>query len=183
MGSSRSAFTSPLIPPLIEAALDIMFSRATHLCRLPPATPVDWLSLAEALARLGPGIEVKVSKDEAPHPSSVEGFHRSLGHPRGQLADYRLELSGGGCLHVVEFQDHYLAHVDAVDPSRDPLGHLLRDAPGWATPLIVASAPLAAFIGLGRALRAAASFMAGGLRALVEAWGRSCSRPSTSRPR
>lgn len=25
--------------------------------------------------------------------------------------------------------DHYLVHIDRVDPQKDPLGHLIKDAP------------------------------------------------------
>jgi len=116
---------------------------------------VDWLDVARALARLGVGVEVELGKDLLPHPSSMEGFQLSLGLPRGQVADYRMGLEDGRCLHVVEYQDHYAVHLDSTDPSRDPLGHLLRDSPPWLALLaIAASLPVAGLKALARALRA-----------------------------
>jgi hypothetical protein len=32
-------------------------------------------------------------------------------------------------LHIREYGDHYTVHVDKIDPRKDPLGHLLIDAP------------------------------------------------------
>ena len=32
-------------------------------------------------------------------------------------------------LHVREYGDHYTVHIDKIDPRKDPLGHLLIDAP------------------------------------------------------
>jgi len=36
-----------------------------------------------------------------------------------------------GKLHVREYDDHYSVHMDRVDPARDPLGHLIIDAPEY----------------------------------------------------
>jgi hypothetical protein len=34
-----------------------------------------------------------------------------------------------GNLHIREYENRYLVHMDEVDPRKDPLGHLLVDAP------------------------------------------------------
>lgn len=47
-----------------------------------------------------------------------------LGDPRGAARQYRY-----GNLHIREYADHYTIHTDRVDPRRDPVGHLIRDAP------------------------------------------------------
>lgn len=47
-----------------------------------------------------------------------------LGDPRGAARQYRY-----GNLHIREYADHYAVHTDRIDPRRDPLGHLVRDAP------------------------------------------------------
>lgn len=47
-----------------------------------------------------------------------------LGEPQGSRRQYRY-----GNLHIREYDDCYTVHTDRVDPRRDPLGHLIRDAP------------------------------------------------------
>lgn len=47
-----------------------------------------------------------------------------LGDPRGGRRQYRY-----GNLHIREYDDKFLVHTDAVDPRKDPIGHLLHDAP------------------------------------------------------
>ncbi|MCE2497846.1 MAG: hypothetical protein J4F28_02410 [Nitrosopumilaceae archaeon] len=47
-----------------------------------------------------------------------------LGEPQGSRRQYRY-----GNLHIREYDDCYTVHADRVDPRRDPLGHLIRDAP------------------------------------------------------
>jgi len=92
-----------------------------------PSAVAAWRAVARVLAE-HPGRSAHLPLT-VPHPSRA-GMRRSLGLPRGQAADYRGELSGGRCLHVRTFVDHYVAHVDQVDPGRDVLGHLRADVPG-----------------------------------------------------
>lgn len=47
-----------------------------------------------------------------------------LGDLRGAAHQYRY-----GNLHIREYTDHYTVHTDRADPRRDPLGHLVHDAP------------------------------------------------------
>jgi len=47
-----------------------------------------------------------------------------LGQKNGANKQYRL-----GNLHIREYDDRFLVHADKVDPRRDPLGHLIHDAP------------------------------------------------------
>lgn len=47
-----------------------------------------------------------------------------LGTLRGARRQYRY-----GNLHIREYDDVYAVHVDAVDPRKDKLGHLVHDAP------------------------------------------------------
>ena len=47
-----------------------------------------------------------------------------LGQANGAKRQYR-----HGNLHIREYGDRCLVHADRVDPRRDPLGHLLHDAP------------------------------------------------------
>ncbi len=47
-----------------------------------------------------------------------------LGLKNGANEQYRF-----GNLHIREYDDRFLVHTDKVDPRRDPLGHLIHDAP------------------------------------------------------
>jgi len=59
----------------------------------------------------------------------------SLGHMNGAKRQYRY-----GNLHIREYDDKYLVHMDKVDPRKNPLGHLIFDAPevlvGLATAIL-----------------------------------------------
>lgn len=48
-----------------------------------------------------------------------------LGEQRGAIRQFR----GPSGLHVREYNDRFVIHQDKVDPRKDPLGHLLFDAP------------------------------------------------------
>jgi len=48
----------------------------------------------------------------------------SLGQKNGANKQYRYRN-----LHIREYDDKYLLHNDKADPRKDPLGHLIYDAP------------------------------------------------------
>ncbi|MEM4277532.1 MAG: hypothetical protein QXG53_00325, partial [Candidatus Nitrosocaldus sp.] len=74
--------------------------------------------------------EVEVPKDA--RPIMLDGAEETLlGDPMGAKKQYRY-----GNLHIREYEDRYVVHVDRVDPRRDPLMHVLLDAPE----LMIASA-------------------------------------------
>ena len=47
-----------------------------------------------------------------------------LGQTNGALKQYRY-----GNLHIREYADKFLVHTDKIDPRKDPIGHLVYDAP------------------------------------------------------
>jgi len=47
-----------------------------------------------------------------------------LGKKNGAYKQYRY-----GNLHIREYDDKFLVHTDKVDPRKDPIGHLIHDAP------------------------------------------------------
>ncbi len=49
-----------------------------------------------------------------------------LGNKKGANKQFRY-----GKLHIREYDDHYVVHMDKVDPRKDPVGHLLIDAPEY----------------------------------------------------
>jgi hypothetical protein len=50
----------------------------------------------------------------------------ALGGKRGAKRQYRY-----GNLHIRDYDTHYTVHMDRVDPLKNPLGHLLVDAPEY----------------------------------------------------
>ena len=47
-----------------------------------------------------------------------------LGQKNGAYKQYRY-----GNLHIREYDDKFLLHSDKIDPRKDPIGHLVYDAP------------------------------------------------------
>ena len=70
-----------------------------------------------------PGDEIKVPKElrEFMLEKAEETF---LGQKNGAQKQYRY-----GNLHIREYGENYLIHTDRIDPRKDPIGHLVYDAP------------------------------------------------------
>ena len=70
-----------------------------------------------------PGDEIEVPKElrEFMLEEAEETF---LGQKNGADKQYRY-----GNLHIREYKDKFLVHNDRIDPRKDPLGHLVYDAP------------------------------------------------------
>lgn len=70
-----------------------------------------------------------MSWDEIEIPKELRPFmmeqaqETKLGHKNGANKQYRY-----GNLHIREYDDKYLVHMDKVNPHDDPLGHLVHDA-------------------------------------------------------
>ena len=70
-----------------------------------------------------PGDEIEVPKEL--REFMLEGAQETLlGQKNGADKQYRY-----GNLHIREYPDKFLVHTDIVDPRKDPLGHLVYDAP------------------------------------------------------
>jgi len=71
-----------------------------------------------------------MSGDEIAVPKELREFmidgakETFLGQKNGAKKQYRY-----GNLHIREYDDKFLVHTDKIDPRKDPLGHLLYDAP------------------------------------------------------
>jgi hypothetical protein len=71
-----------------------------------------------------------MSGDEIVVPKELREFMLAraeetfLGQKNGAKKQYRY-----GNLHIREYDDKFLIHTDKIDPRKDPLGHLLYDAP------------------------------------------------------
>lgn len=70
-----------------------------------------------------PGDEIEVPKElrEFMLEKAEETF---LGQKNGADKQYRY-----GNLHIREYNDKFLVHTDKIDPRKDPIGHLVYDAP------------------------------------------------------
>ena len=66
--------------------------------------------------------EIEVPKELRPFMMDA-AKETELGHKNGASKQYRY-----GNLHIREYDDKYLVHMDRVDPLKDPLGHLVFDA-------------------------------------------------------
>lgn len=69
-------------------------------------------------------------RDEIAVPKELREFmleeaeETFLGQKNGAKKQYRY-----GNLHIREYEDKFLVHTDKIDPRKDPLGHLIFDAP------------------------------------------------------
>jgi hypothetical protein len=81
-----------------------------------------------------------MSGDEIEVPKELREFmleeaeETVLGQKNGAYKQYRY-----GSLHIREYPDKFLVHTDRVDPRKDPMGHLLRDAPEFLVGLACAA--------------------------------------------
>ena len=67
----------------------------------------------------------------------IETAQTALGSKKGAVRQYRY-----GNLHIRDYDTHYTVHMDRVDPQKNPLGHLLVDAPPPPTVEEAAGEPL-----------------------------------------
>ena len=67
--------------------------------------------------------EIEIPKELGPFILE-KAEETSLGHKNGAKKQYRY-----GNLHIREYDDKFLVHMDTVDPRKNPLGHLVSDAP------------------------------------------------------
>ena len=70
-----------------------------------------------------PGDEIEVPK-ELREFMLEEAEETILGQKNGAYKQYRY-----GNLHIREYDDKFLVNTDKIDPRKDPIGHLVYDAP------------------------------------------------------
>jgi len=90
----------------------------------------SWRDAVRNVLNLPKHKDLKVMKWFLTHPVKA-GFKEAIGEPLGQKTDYRLTLPDGRSIHVREYDYYYLMHWDERDPTVDPVGHLVKDAPHW----------------------------------------------------
>ena len=70
-----------------------------------------------------PGDEIEIPK-ELREFMLEDAEETLLGQKNGVYKQYRYSN-----LHIREYDDNFLVHTDRIDPRKDPLGHLVYDAP------------------------------------------------------
>ena len=107
-----------------------------------------WQSVSESLRKSPPGTHLAYAKTALPHPRQA-GARISIGLPAGQIADYRFgpdKFCSG--LHVQEYNDRWVAHIDKVHPDCGPVRHISQDAPAaWCMGGAVLGASIGAALG------------------------------------
>lgn len=69
--------------------------------------------------------EISISKEVLPSLDPTIFKETWMGERRGAIKQYRT-ASG---LHVREYENRFVLHIDKVDPRVNPIGHLLFDSP------------------------------------------------------
>ena len=104
---------------------------AAGLVDIAGLSDVSWKIVLESVLTIPAHTDVSISKLLLPHPSMVNGFVKHFGDLAGQLGNYRFPLPDGREFHVKDYAETFLAHWDNISAVRNPLGHLLKDAPYW----------------------------------------------------
>ncbi len=100
---------------------------------LPPRN-YSWEELISIVLNHPPHVELIV--EDWMVPPIPKYFKWRLGDLQGQIADYGVGLSDKRGIHVKRYKNGYTIHWDRKDPSQDPLGHLVQDAPHWLATII-----------------------------------------------
>ncbi len=103
-----------------------------------------WEQVISAVLTLTKHTDIEVKFSEVPELPAE--FKPRSGDNDGQITDYGLALEDGTGIHVKVYEDYYKIHWDEKDPTKDPLGHIVYDAPHWI-PIIAVGTDLLLFKG------------------------------------
>ena len=138
--------------PLLEhpCSKDKLFITFNILAIMKYNQPPDFWNSILARALIDGELTVRKSDDfgnRVPEPSSSGLFRRSVGEPKGQIADWRASIEGSvRGVHVLEYSDRYEIHVDSFDPYKRPFQHILFDSPKTGMALLMGGIGAALFI-------------------------------------
>jgi hypothetical protein len=102
----------------------------TGLMDLTGFVDTAWRAVLETVLSTPAHTDLSFPKLHLPHPTFVDGFVKHFGSLAGKR-HYRLPLPDGREVHVKEYAEMFMAHWDNFSAIRNPLGHLLKDAPFW----------------------------------------------------
>ncbi len=101
---------------------------------------LDWEEIRSQCIQQGESVRI----DKKPGLSLPSYFHETnMGISKGELRQFR-DDNPTQSLHIHEFSDHYLAHVDIFNPKFHPLAHGILDTPGIT--LAIAAGTISAFL-------------------------------------
>jgi hypothetical protein len=106
---------------------------------------ISWKTVLEHVLATPAHTDISISKLLVPHPLIVDGFVKHVGDLAGQIGNYRFPLPDGREFHVKEYAETFMAHWDNISAIRNPVGHLLKDAPVWMRGGVLHAAALAVF--------------------------------------
>lgn len=137
---------------------------------------MSWSEVERRLAAQAPGAVLVVKRTGIETPAAA-GAVLALGLPRGELRGWRFppSITCSG-LHVHEYADHYVAHLDQVHPACDLLGHVQADAPE-----LLAVGTVGAFLGFlggGGVRRPGRALVGAVVGAVLGAAAAGCLRPN-----
>lgn len=89
-------------------------------------TDKAWNAVISHVLTLPKHQEYIVQKSDYPQLPYVAELR--IGFPTN-IQHYNIPVGDGRAVHIKEHADHYSVHWDAADPNRDPIGHLIKDAP------------------------------------------------------
>ncbi len=94
---------------------------------------IDWEAIREECRQSG--TFAKIPKKES--DCLPEEFHESfMGLSKGAIRQFRDDRAIDS-LHIHEFPDYFLVHVDAFNPEHHPVAHGFVDTPGMAVGLVL----------------------------------------------
>lgn len=103
----------------------------------------SWDRVRKTLDGIGYHKKLVLKKSEISPPSASLGFRESIGEPNLQIQDFRKTINGSECMHVQVYGTYYTVHKDKIDPGKDPVGHLISDAP--EIPISIATSIIAGY--------------------------------------
>ena len=107
----------------------------------------DWQETLELVLTFEKHVDLQIWQSTLPPIPNY--FETRLADDDGQIEDYGYALDDGKGIHLKVYREgFYRIHWDAKDPNKNPLGHLVHDAPKY----LVAGLVTVGIIGFGYAM-------------------------------
>ncbi len=94
---------------------------------------IDWENIREECAQTGKFIKIM---KQGPIEFPIDFHESNMGLSKGAIRQYRDDRPTQS-LHVHEFPDYFLAHVDTFNPEHHPIAHGITDTPGMAIGIVL----------------------------------------------
>lgn len=96
----------------------------------------SWDEIQDLVLTFEKHVDLQISQWQL--PEIPDYFEERMADNDGQDEDYGYEEKDGRSIHLKVYNEKgfYRIHWDAKDPKRNPLGHLIYDAPQWAAVIV-----------------------------------------------